>query len=314
MQLEGIRVIDLSRLLPGAYCTRLLQQQGAEIIVVDSPAGDPLRGMPGASSMLEALYAGKQRVTLNLRTNEGREALLTYAESADVLVEGFRPGRMERLRLGYEVLRRRNPRLVYCAITGYGSTGPLATRAGHDLNYLARSGALSVMPQAAGLPMIPGIQIADLAGGLEAAFLIGAALAGRARSREGSRVEVAMAELVKAWTLLPRAARRAGLPYLGLSGEFPCYHVYRVSDGWITVGALEAKFWRNLCEALARADLVGRQFDPGAIAELASLFATGSRSDWVNRFAGLDVCVEPVLTLEESEETTGSIDVGDRPE
>jgi crotonobetainyl-CoA:carnitine CoA-transferase CaiB-like acyl-CoA transferase len=327
MLLEGVRVIDLSRLLPGAYCTQLLQQQGAEVIVIDSPAGEPLRGMPGAATMLDVLYAGKQRVTLNLRTAEGRDALLTYCGNADVLLEGFRPGRMERLQLGYDVLQQRNPRLVYCAITGYGS-GQLAARAGHDLNYLARSGALSVMPQADGLPMIPGIQVADLAGGLYAAFLISAALAGRSRTGAGCRLEVSMTELIKTWTVLPRAARHAGLPYLGLSGEFPCYRVYRVSDGSITVGALETKFWHNLCDALGRADLVPRQFDPTAIPELASIFQSRSRSDWANRFAGLDVCVEPMLTLEETEvqnpdrdpppkggrETIDSPDAADRSE
>jgi crotonobetainyl-CoA:carnitine CoA-transferase CaiB-like acyl-CoA transferase len=224
---------------------------------------------------------------------------------ADVLIEGFRPGVMERLGLGYERLADANSRLVYCAITGYGSGGLLAGRAGHDLNYLARSGALSLMPPIDGRPAIPGVQIADLAGGLQAAFLISAALASRAKSARGCRLEVSMTALMTEWTLLPRAARRAGLPAIPLTGELPCYRVYHVADGFLTVAALEQEFWREFCAELQRPDLVDRQFDPTAIAEVQSVLSTATRSDWVSRFGERDVCVEPVRTLEESEAEAG---------
>lgn len=301
MLLHGVRVLDISRLLPGGYCTKLLQEQGADVTKVESPAGDPLRALPGGKAFFDALHRGKQLESHDLRSLDGRAAFLERVREADVLVEGFRPGVMERFELGYTFLSTINPRLVYCAITGYGSAGRMASRAGHDLNYLARSGALSLMPRAHDRPMIPGLQIADLAGGLQAAFLIAAALADRARTGRGARVEVSMTDLMRSWTALPRAARRAGMAGLPLTGEVPCYHVYRVSDGLLTVAALEADFWAKFCRAIAREDLVGRQFDPAAIADVQSVLGSRSRTSWMETIGDGDVCVEPVLSLEESE-------------
>lgn len=301
MLLSGLSVLDISGLLPGGYCTQLLLQQGAEVTKVEPPGGDGLRRMPGGQVLFDALHAGKRLRRIDLRSPDGRQALLEEVRHVDVLVEGFRPKVMERLDLGYAVLSKSNPALVYCAITGYGSASPLAKRAGHDLNYLARSGALSLMPQAARLPVIPGLQVADLAGGLQAAFLITAALTERGRTGLGARVEVSMAGLMRSWTSLPRAARRAGLPGLGLSGEVPCYRVYETTDGWISVAALESKFWTALCRAIRRDDLIPRQFDGGAIPELTKIFREAPRAQWLALFGDRDVCVEPVLTLEESE-------------
>ena len=301
MRLDGVRVLDLSRLLPGAYCTQLLQIEGAQITKIESPEGDPIRRLPGGEAYFEALHQGKARLTLDLRSEAGRQALRRHVADADVLVEGFRPGVMERMELGYSALAALNPALVYCAITGYGSSGPMARRAGHDLNYLARSGALSLMPVRDGAPAIPGIQVADLAGGLQAAFLIAAGLISRRQGGRGSRVEVSMTALMHSWTTLPRAARRAGLPGLPLTGESPCYHVYAVADGFLTVAALESDFWSEFCRAIGREDMAGRQFDPTAIAEVQATLRTGSRAEWSTRFADRDVCVEPSLTLEESE-------------
>jgi alpha-methylacyl-CoA racemase len=301
MVFDGVRVLDLSRLLPGAYCTQLLQAQGAEVTKLEPPAGDPIRALPGGEAYFEALHRGKQLLKLDLRSEAGRETLRQRILDTDVLVEGFRPGVMERLEVGYTTLSAINPALVYCAITGYGSSGPMARRAGHDLNYLARSGALSLMPLCNGAPAIPGLQVADLAGGLQAAFLIAAALMARAAGGRGSRVEVSMTGLMRSWTVLPRAARRAGLPGLLLTGELPCYHVYAVSDGFLTVAALEPDFWTEFCQALDREDLAARQFDQAAIMELQAMLQTGSRAEWMARFADRDVCVEPSLTLDESE-------------
>jgi crotonobetainyl-CoA:carnitine CoA-transferase CaiB-like acyl-CoA transferase len=301
MLLDGVRVLDLSRLLPGGYCTQLLQAEGAYVTKIEPPTGDPIRALPAGNAYFEALHRGKQLLTLDLRTEDGREALRWRVVDADVLVEGFRPGVMERMELGYAALADVNPALVYCAITGYGSGGPMAGRAGHDLNYLARSGALSLMPLDDAVPTIPGLQVADMAGGLEAAFSIAAALVARTRTGRGSRVEVSMTDLMRSWTALPRAARGAGLPGLPLTGELPCYHVYAVADGFLTVAALESDFWAAFCHAINREDLKDRQFDPAAIKAVQASLGQATRAEWASRFGDLDVCVEPALTLEESE-------------
>jgi len=300
MSLDGVRVLDLSRLLPGGYCTQLLQTQGATVIKIEPLSGDPIRSLPGGDAYFDALHQGKELLTLDLRSTSGREAFLGLVLDADVVVEGFRPGRMERMKLGYTELAAINPALVYCAITGYGSDGPLARRAGHDLNYLARSGALSLMPRRDGVPAIPGILVADLAGGLHAAFLIAAALASRAKTGRGRRVEVSMADLMRSWTAMPRAVQRAGLAGLRLTGELPCYHVYAVADGFLTVAALETAFWAEFCHAIDRDDLKGHQFDPAAIEAVQATLAGGSRAEWAARFGDRDVCVEPVFSLEET--------------
>jgi alpha-methylacyl-CoA racemase len=302
MSLDGVRVLDLSRLLPGGYCTQLLQAQGATVTKIEPPAGDPIRRLPGGAAYFDALHHGKRLLTLDLRSPSGREAFLGRVLDADVLVEGYRPGRMERMELGYPALAAINPALVYCAITGYGSGGALAHRAGHDLNYLARSGALALMPRHDVGPTIPGLQVADLAGGLEAAFLIAAALTDRAKTGRGRRVEVSMTSLMRSWTALPRAAQRAGLSGLGLTGELPCYHVYAVADGFLTVAALESAFWVEFCDAIDRADLSARQFDPGAVEAVQATLRGATRAEWAARFGDKDVCVEPVLDLGESEE------------
>ncbi|TMD87460.1 MAG: CoA transferase [Chloroflexi bacterium] len=305
MSLDGLRVLDLSRLLPGAYCTQLLQAQGATVTKVEPKAGDPIRALPGGAAYFDALHQGQLVVTLDLRSPSGRQDFLARVIDTDVLVEGFRPGRMERMELGYASLREINPALVYCAITGYGSTGAMARRAGHDLNYLARSGALSLMPLRDGVPAIPGLQVADLAGGLQAAFLIAAALASREKTGRGQRVEVSMMHLMRSWTAMPRAARRAGIRGLPLTGELPCYHVYAVADGFLTVAALEYAFWGEFCQTIDREDLKGRQFDPSAIDAVQATLRVATRAEWAARFGNKDVCVEPVLDLAESEEGGG---------
>src|SRR2546430_15400964 len=175
MLLSGVRVLDLSRLLPGAYCTQLLQAQGAQVTKIERPAGDSIRGLPGGEAYFNALHHGQQVVTVDLRTESGHQALRRRILDADVLVEGLRPGVLDRIELGYDALSAINPALVYCAITGYGSSGRMARRARHDLNYLARSGAPSLMPQRDSGPTIPGLQAADLARRLPAAILGAAA-------------------------------------------------------------------------------------------------------------------------------------------
>ncbi len=300
--LEGVRVIDCSRLLPGGYCTQRLHDLGAQVLKIMPPDGDPLRDLPGAAAYFRALDEGKQIIELDLKSVAGRERLSAEIASSDVLVEGFRPGVMERMGFGFERVRAINSRMVYCAITGYGSSGPGARRAGHDLNYLARSGALSLMPRAQGIPTIPGIQVADHAGGLQAAFLIVAALVARVRTGEGCRLEVSMTELMRTWTVLPRAAMRAGSAGLRLTGEVPCYQVYAVADGFLSVAALEPRFWRNFCRSIDRDDLSARQFDPSATATVQQLLHGRTRAEWMEAFGDQDVCVEPLRELPEAED------------
>lgn len=301
MLLEGVRVLDVTQFLPGGYCTRLLADLGAEVTKVEvSSHGDPIRSLPGGETFFAALHHGKQVVQLGLKTETGRGELLRMVKTADVLLEGFRPGVMERRQVGWPQLRLANPRLIYCSITGYGSRGPLRDRAGHDLNYLARSGVLSVMPQASGLPVIPGVQVADLAGGLMAAMAVLGALVERQRSGHGRRLDVSMTDVMKGWLVVQQAARGAGIPMLNLVGAMPCYAVYRVADGFLTVGAIEPPFWRNFCEAIGRADLVPRQADPTAVPVVAAILAEKTRAEWMAIFGDRDVCVEPCLDLEES--------------
>jgi crotonobetainyl-CoA:carnitine CoA-transferase CaiB-like acyl-CoA transferase len=296
MLLEGVRVLDLSLLLPGAYCTRMLTDNGATVLKIEPPGGDPIRRLPGGDAYFEALHRGKTCLTLDWTVEEDRERLLLEISRSDVLVEGFRPGVMDRAGLSYSRLAAANPRLIACSITGFGSGGPRAFRAGHDLNYLAASGVLGLMPRAPdGSPMIPSIQIADHAGGLQAAFLIGAALAGRSASGRGGRLEVSMTDVMRDWAQLPRLAQATGVTPVPLSGTVPCYRVYRVLDGYLAVAALEQRFWREFCRLIGRPDLVQRQFEMAAVEEVQSVLAGRTRAAWMEAFDGRDVCVEPCL-------------------
>jgi crotonobetainyl-CoA:carnitine CoA-transferase CaiB-like acyl-CoA transferase len=300
MLLDGVRVLDLSILLPGAYCTRILRDRGAGVLKIEPPGGDPIRRLPGGDSYFELLHAGKACLTLDWTIGTDRARLLEEIEASDVLVEGFRPGVMERAGFPYSFLAELNPRLISCSITGFGSSGPRAPRAGHDLNYLALSGALSLMPRSnEGAPMIPGIQIADYAGGLYAAFLIGAGLAGRGANGPGCRLQVSMTDVMRGWTELARGAHASGLSGAPLTGSAPCYRVYRVLDGYLAVAALEEKFWSNFCLAVDREDLIQRQFDSTAIAEVAAVLGGRDRAAWMDHFAGRDVCVEACFELDE---------------
>jgi alpha-methylacyl-CoA racemase len=296
-------VLDLTRLLPGPFCSLLLADFGADVIKVeDLGAGDYARADPPAFA---ALNRGKRSVRLDLKSPGGRDAFLRLARRADVVLESFRPGVLDRLGVGWEALRAENPRLVYCAITGYGQDGPLRDRAGHDLNYLARAGLLALSGDGDGPPVQSAGQIADLGGGaLMAAFGILAAL----RSGEGQFVDVAMADGALSWLAMPAAAvlaegRSARRGELTLGGSLVCYRPYRCADGWISIGALEPKFWTAFCEGVGRRDLVPHQFDPpgsDAHAEVAAIVAGRTRAEWEAFNGEHDCCVEPVYELEEA--------------
>jgi alpha-methylacyl-CoA racemase len=317
--LEDIRVVDLSRLLPGGFCSLLLADFGAEVLKVeDTGMGDYIRWSPpyyeGAddsakSALFLALNRGKRSIRLNLKEEAAREVLLRLVRECDVLLESFRPGVMDRLGVGYERLREENPRLVYCAITGYGQDGPYTARSGHDMNYLGLNGLLGLTGDAGGPPVQPGGQIADLGGGaLMAAFGIMAALRERERSGQGQLVDVSMFDgslswlaLVAAKYLADGAVPRRGEPEL--AGGLICYRPYACRDGWVTLGALEPKFWQEWCRGVGREDLFERQFErPGseAHAGVERIFLERTRAEWQAFASEHDCCLEPVLDLDEA--------------
>jgi alpha-methylacyl-CoA racemase len=322
LPLSDVRVLDLTRLLPGGFCSLLLADLGAEVIKVeDTGGGDYVRWAPPyygeeadqalgtRSALYLALNRNKRSIRLDLKREDGREAFLRLAADADVLLESFRPGVMDRLGLGYEQLRERNPALVYCAITGYGQTGPSTARAGHDMNYLGLNGLLGLTGSPEGPPVQSAGQIADVGGGaLMAAFGVMAALHERRRSGEGQLVDVSMTDGSLAWLALVAGRyfcdgivpRRGELE---LAGRIVCYLPYEAADGWVTCGALEPKFWAAFCRGVGREDLIEKQFErPGSDAwrEVAEIFRARSREEWRAFNDEHDCCIEPVLDLDEA--------------
>lgn len=314
MPLTGVRVLDLSRLLPGPFATMILAGLGADVVKVeDLDGGDYLRWTPPlrgeTSVMFTSLNRDKRSLRLDLRSARGRELFLELVERFDVVVESFRPGTLDRLGLGVEALHERNPRLVVCSISGFGQDGPDRLHVGHDLNYLARAGALGITGTADGQPVVPGVQIADIGGGsLGAVAAILAALRLRDRTGAGSHCDVSMVDGVLSWMAPHIAAVRSGSPSgaarMLLNGGHPCYRVYRCADGWMSVAALEPKFWARLCELLDVDDIRDGAFASGEDAErvagrLEGALLAGTRAHWREHFTGEDVCCEPVLDIDE---------------
>lgn len=312
--LRGLKVLDLTRYIPGPYATMLLADLGADVVKVEEPPfGDATRAVPPPlpagddTAVHAALNRGKRSVQLDLRQAEGVDAVKRLAASADVFVEAFRPGALERRGLGAAALRASNPRLVYCSVSGYGHGGPLAAAAGHDVNYLARSGFLGTNLGGDGAPVLPATQVADMAGGLLAALAILAALQARERTGLGQVVDASMFDAALALMSVPAARVLAGASATSeLSGTHACYGTYRCRDGgFVAVGALEPKFWEGLCAALELPQMRGRQWDQGTRREevnaaFAAAFARRDRDDWVAALRERDVCVEPVLDLPEA--------------
>lgn len=314
--LAGIRVLDLTMLLPGPLCTQILRDMGARVTKIEPPApGDYMALWPPMVGHVSATYLavnrGKEIRSLNLKEDADRHVFFDLAREADVVVEGFRPGVIDKLGIGYERLRECNRRLVLCSISGYGQSGPLVHRAGHDLNYQALAGVLSISGGDAPSPPNPQLQTADTAAGsYAAAMLILAALLERQRTGEGRHVDVSMAEqlLPLMTTLYATAGAEERDPLRDgelLSGGAPCYRSYRTSDGqYISVGALEPKFWQALATALDRPDLanaphIGGPGGDETTAELAAIFATKTRDEWTAILTPADACCEPVLSFSE---------------
>jgi alpha-methylacyl-CoA racemase len=320
--LQGIRVLDLTRLLPGPLATMRLAEMGAEVIKIEDPGiGDYARTMGQVRHQVSHLFIavnhGKQFRRIDLKNAAQREEFLRMVEQADVVIESFRPGVMERLGVDWEVLRQRNPALVMCAISGYGQDGPYSHLAGHDINYIALSGMLEQNAGPDGVPALPNLQIGDLLGGAQAALQgILAALIGARTSGRGRYVDISMTDAVFAHNIMPLVAvNSAGAPAAPggdlLTGGVPCYNVYRTSDDrFIAVGALELKFWETLCDMLERPDLkprhwsLGQQIggaDAAAVKqELDRIFAQHDFSYWSAHFSGSDCCVTPVLRTDEA--------------
>src|SRR5271167_152670 len=325
LPLEGIRVLDLSRLLPGGFCSLLLADFGADALKVeDTGMGDYIRLSPpyvdGAddsakSALFLSLNRNKRSIRLDLKSDAGCEALLALVRDHDVVLESFRPGVLERLGVGYERMREENPGIVYCAISGYGQSGPKREASGHDMNYLGLIGLLGLTGARGGEPVQAAGQIADLGGGaLMAAFGILAAL----RERDGSPsspgsgvgqlVDVSMADGALSWLAMVAAGYFAdgSVPSRGdlpLAGSMVCYRPYECSDGWVTLGALEPKFWQAFCRGVGREDLIAKQFErPGSEAhrEVVEVFKGRTREQWEAFARANDCCLEPVLELDEA--------------
>lgn len=312
--LVGIKVVDLSRLFPGPYATLLLADLGADVVrVEDAKGGDLIRHLPphaadGQGAAFHALNRGKRSVALPLRSHEGKQALRQLVLGADVLVESFRPGVLERMGLAPDELLQDNPRLVVCRISGYGQDGPDRLRAGHDINYAARAGVLGMMKDPTVLP----VQVADLVGGSwPAALQVVSALYARERTRRGAIIDVSMTEGAHAMLVMP-LARRAAEPDepIGagndlLAGAIPAYRVYPTKDGHLAVGALEPKFWLAFTSALGLEELADKGLstgDEGVYARqlIEEKLCERTSAEWEAFFREHDVCVEPVRTPEDA--------------
>jgi crotonobetainyl-CoA:carnitine CoA-transferase CaiB-like acyl-CoA transferase len=319
--LAGLRVLDLTRLLPGPVATQHLADLGADVVKIeDTGAGDYARRM-GAPSVKSAgetsaffklVNRNKRGLRLDLKRRAGVEVFLRLARDAEVIVEGFRPGAMDKLGLGYEVVAAINPRIVYCSISGYGQTGPYRDRAGHDINYIGYAGVLDQVGEVGRAPVAPNFQIGDLLGGALTPLLgILAAVIDARGSGRGRYVDVSMTDAVLAHAIFPLAGLlvRHATPPRGadlLSGGVACYGVYATAEGrHMAVGALEMKFWHLLCDTLERPDLKPHGLSFGAAGarareELTRIFAGRTQAQWVAIFDRVDCCVTPVLTIAES--------------
>jgi crotonobetainyl-CoA:carnitine CoA-transferase CaiB-like acyl-CoA transferase len=311
--LADVRVLDLSRLLPGPFATLVLADLGASVDKIEDPqGGDYLRVMPpqiaGESVAFQLLNRGKRSAVLDLKKPEGKAAFLRLIGSYDILFEQFRPGVLDRLGLGHIALRAAHPRLIICALTGYGQTGPLAHRAGHDLNYLARSGVLGAQGPSDRPPQVPGFQLADVSGGLWSVIAIQAALIERARTGQGTILDIAMTDGVLGFAVTAMAAAlagegqsRGGEP---LTGGIAPYNTYASSDGHpITLAALEPKFWMSFCAGVGLETgmeaLIPGSHQLALRAKVAEIFATKTRQEWIAFGEERDCCLEAVLAPDE---------------
>lgn len=316
--LDGIKVMDFSRLLPFEYCTMMLADLGADVLKVEEPKkGDYMRWLPPKNKNEGYIFLlanrNKKSMTLNFNAEKGREIVCQLVGKYDVLFESFRPGVMDGFGLGYKDLRKINPRLVYCSSTGYGQTGPYKDKAGHDANYIAVAGILGVTGRHTGAPVIPGIPIADMSIGIFSAYSILAGIMARDRTGKGQHIDVSMTDCMVSYNTIPLAHHFAGQEYgmgkssdsLEITGHALWYNCFETRDGkHLFLGNLEKKFWINLCKAISREDFVDFEFATGKkrdeiMAEMRNIFLTKTREEWLKIMEGKDFCASPVNSLEE---------------
>ena len=321
--LDGIRVLDLTKLAPGPFCTMILADLGADVIRIEEPGpptGRRAQQAGGAdtraqenrfgSSPYNALARNKKSIGINLKSGPGKEIYLRLAQRADVIVEEYRPGVAKRLGVDYEKLSVRNPRLIYCAITGFGQTGPYRDLVGHDINYIATAGVLSMFGRPGQPPTIPHNLIADYAaGGMNGAIGVLAALVARNQTGRGQYVDISMMD--GSLALLAQAFStffaNHKVPRRGESindGGIPNYNVYLTKDDkYVTIAAIEPWFFANLCRALGREDFIPHEYDSSKRAEIAHVFTetfkTKTRDEWFEILSKSDICVGRMLTLDE---------------
>jgi alpha-methylacyl-CoA racemase len=306
--LDGLVVLDLTRLLPGAWVTQSLANFGAEVWKVELPGeGDHARAMPpfidGVGACFYLTNFGKKSVALNLKHDEGKGALLRLVAKADILVEGFRPGVMDRLNLGYDRLSTCNPRLIYVALTGYGQDGPYAQKPGHDLNYVALAGVLQGSNGNRPAPL--SVQVADITGAQQAFAGILLALLSRQNTGHGQIIDVSLFESVLPLLTITLAESLAEskLESTGLvAGKYACYNIYETSDGrLLALAALEKKFWSAFCIAAGCPSLIPLQFShekqQTLISEIAEIFKHKTAAEWLCAFDHVDTCLTPVNTI-----------------
>ncbi len=314
--LSGVRVLDLSLQLPGPFCTMMMADYGADVVKIDEPsprARNPFAAEdPGTGPLDRYLNRGKKSVTLNLKSAEGQEIFRKMAATADVVVEGFRPGVVKRLGVDYETLSAANPGLVYCSISGYGQTGPMRDVAGHDVNYLSYAGVLGLSGRPEDPPSLLPVQVGDVYGGSMMALSgILMALLSRQRTGKGAWIDISMTDGSVASLAIPASnLLGGGIPQergaLPLAGMLPCYDAYRCADGgYVSLGGLEPWFWKKLVTRLGREDFDELQYAAGESAEgvrrdLQAIFLGKTRDEWIRLFEGEDVCISPVLSLDEA--------------
>jgi crotonobetainyl-CoA:carnitine CoA-transferase CaiB-like acyl-CoA transferase len=319
LPLEGIKILDLSRLAPGPFCSMMLGDMGADVLLVEAPEGGKLAPALGGGRNQDAqklaaynmMGRNKRSIVLNLREPDAREIFYTLADTADVVLEGFRPGVVKRLGVVYDTLKERNARLVYCSLSGFGQTGPYSQMVGHDINYISIGGALGMVGWPDTPPAIPMNIIADFAGGgMHAAYGILAALMARERTGRGQYVDIAMSDgvLYLLASMAGNVLAGGASPSRGatvLNGSVPHYNVYQCSDGgWISIGSLEPHFFVNLCKVMECEQYIPHQYDPAKREEIAAYFrerfVTKTRDDWFGILNQSDICVGPVYSLEEA--------------
>lgn len=302
--LTGVRVLDLSRMLPGPYCSMILADHGADVIAIER------KETQNDGLFFNSLYRNKRHMTLDLKSKEGVQIFYNLAKKADIIIEGFRPGVVERLGIDYEVMKEKNPNIIYCSISGYGQSGGRRDYPGHDVNYLSTAGVLGLIGEKNKPSVIPGVQIADIAGGSMNA-VIGILLALHARDHigKGQYIDISMTDGVLGMLTLTNhfSEMTSKLPEASnglLSHRYACYNTYETKDGrYVCLGAVENKFWKKLCEHFNRSDLVELQYDEERRNELIQifkdLFLTKKYEDWLVELELLEVCFSGIKNMSE---------------